>query len=799
MNVTEHLCCFALRQVMGEGAERLMALVSDQFSDRSQALTRALTRANLRAWRALEIALAGESIWNVFDGADEKALRKQLKAFIDAAPLPDLANRQRARSLILTELLDARKHQLLTGTIHPANLGQPLAVFTRFHQPQELIAHERELLRDMARLLKQAGYDNLAWLLAQPASASDSLVVVAAQYFFRREVERDERLAHALQFAALETLAAQQRTGFDELELALAQHDTRLEQALVALQTQLLTAVNRVEQQVAGQSGKLDEIKELQAQVLELVKRLDMHQQTLRPRHSLSIRSDREKQLVRELLARFRAMPTQQQEASPSLLDDLGKLLVAAGEFGTARETFERAAKLAPGEEARAEAYFNAYRAALEQGDLDCALRELLQATALDPVRFAPFPLETYEMRKILGAGGFGVTFLARHRHSRGEVAIKALFAEELDRDVGKVFAEAATLEDLKHPCIVRLRDCNYADTQKRRPYLIMDYFPGITLEEYVRKHGPLEVETVRGIALSLSEAMAAAHSKKILHRDIKPANVLIRIGSGQFEVRLIDFGLALRHERLEHATASLRSGKSLITNEIAGTLGYAAPEQLGRLPGVKVGPAADIYGFGRTMAYALFGVPEPTLRDYRKLPETFAELLSQCMSHAPEERPRSFQEIQTLLQARPRVATPVIAEALPVVPTVRTVLVDETPGKAMRATSEEDEDERPRRSRRDHEECEDHYERRPAQRPITTTTGLRITTALCAWILGMFGTHKFIQGNVSAGIVRLLISFTCIGVYLTMFVGFIEAIVYLCRSNESYEEAYIRNKQGWF
>jgi hypothetical protein len=44
-----------------------------------------------------------------------------------------------------------------------------------------------------------------------------------------------------------------------------------------------------------------------------------------------------------------------------------------------------------------------------------------------------------------------------------------------------------------------------------------------------------------------------------------------------------------------------------------------------------------------------------------------------------------------------------------------------------------------------------------------------------------------------------MLISFTCIGLYLTSFVGFVEAIVYLCRSNESYEEAYIRNKQGWF
>jgi serine/threonine protein kinase len=825
MNVTECLCCFALRQVAGEGAERVLNLIGDHFSDRSQSITRALRKANDRAWRSLEIALAGESVWSFFDAADDKALRKHLKQFIDTAPLPDLTNRQKARNLILAELRDARKNNLLTSSIEPSRLGPPLAELTRFDEPQELIQHERQLLRDMARLLKQAGYENLAWLMAQPAVVNDSLLVVAARYFFRREVERDERLAHALQFAATETLAADQRHGFEELEAALAQHESRIEQGLVELQAQIVLALGRVEQQVAGQSGKLDEIKELQAQVLELVKRLDMHQQTLRPGHSLSIRNDRERDLVKQLLARFRALSNKQQEANPALLDDLGKLLVAAGDFGTARETFERAARIAPADSQKAEAFHNAYRAALEQGDHEAALRELLQAATLDPARFAPFPMDTYEVRKILGAGGFGVTFLARHRHSGGEVAIKSLFAEELDRDVGKVFAEASTLEDLKHRCIIRLRDCNYADVSKRRPYLIMDYFPGITLEEYVQRHGPLNLGDAHLLATEIAEALAAAHGRGILHRDIKPANVLIRVGSGQLEVRLIDFGLALKHERFGSSTASLRSGKSLVGSEIAGTLGYAAPEQMGKLPGVKVGPRADVYGFGRTMSFALFGVPEPTFSDYKRLPDQLANLLDRCLQSQPERRPAGFDEIVAALQVRanrPLTAEPVPEEKVPSVPRVKPVLVEEVRTQPLRArTVEEPEPQREER-RRDRERDRDRdrdrdYERSsirrqmPAhreverdedyepRRPTTTTTSLRIVTALMAWLFGFIGVHKFMQGNMGAGVVRILISCTCIGLYLTGFVGFIEAIIYLCRSNESYEEIYIRQKQGWF
>ena len=77
--------------------------------------------------------------------------------------------------------------------------------------------------------------------------------------------------------------------------------------------------------------------------------------------------------------------------------------------------------------QARAEAYYNASRAALERGDFTGSLADLKRALALDPARFAPFPLEDYEPERILGAGGFGVTYLCRLKLSGGLVAVKAL------------------------------------------------------------------------------------------------------------------------------------------------------------------------------------------------------------------------------------------------------------------------------------------------------------------------------------------------------------------------------------
>ena len=98
--------------------------------------------------------------------------------------------------------------------------------------------------------------------------------------------------------------------------------------------------------------------------------------------------------------------------------------------------------------------------------------------------------------------------------------------------------------------------------------------------------------------------------------------------------MRLIDFGLAMRQSVLttrQHQSGPLQ-GRTLAGNSIAGTIDYAAPEQMGKLPGVAVGPAADVYAFAKTCCFALLRTTEPTLEDWESLPKPLAQLLSKCL-----------------------------------------------------------------------------------------------------------------------------------------------------------------------
>src|SRR5262249_41911382 len=111
------LSTFALRQVVGDGAENVTKALGDHFSDQGRLLLDALHKSNERAWKAFEVALAGESFWNKLDAAEDKALRQQIRSLLDVMPLPLLTGRGEFRRLCLKELQEAcKKGLLLSGT-----------------------------------------------------------------------------------------------------------------------------------------------------------------------------------------------------------------------------------------------------------------------------------------------------------------------------------------------------------------------------------------------------------------------------------------------------------------------------------------------------------------------------------------------------------------------------------------------------------------------------------------------------------------------------------------------------------
>jgi serine/threonine protein kinase len=665
----------------GHGSAALLGFLIQRFSDHSRRLEEALHTASDRAWRTLELALAGPSWWQrcqtLLSSAEQQSFRRQVQAFLDATPLDGLTDHDpEFREECLRQLRVARQAGLLTtGSLAPEQLAKGTAAFARYADPAALLDAELRTLEQVGVELRQAGYPAAAHFVTLRPGDGPPLLVSAVRYFFRREVETDEQLFRGLAFARLEGMSRGQEEGFASLHEALVQNGKRLEGLLEEVQV-VVTETHRNALDIKSELRLQDQrLQELGQAVLQALGQRQLERRELHAADSLSVRGEPERQLVRALVQRYRALPAEQRRRTPALLNALGKLEVVAGEFDAAQRDFQEVAGLVAEPGARAEAEFNAYRACLEQRDWTEALLAVRQAASLDPERFAPFPLGKFEPERILGAGGFGVAFLCRNRHSDSRVVIKTLLPDGLDRAVTEVFREAQVLGELDHPSIIRVRDCDYADAAERRPYLVMDYFEGQTLAEYVEAHGPVPADEAIDLACTAAAGLQAAHAKGILHRDVKPGNLLVRREGADWHIRLIDFGLALRQLSLQStARGASALEKTVVGSSIAGTLDYAAPEQLGRLRGVAVGPPADVYGFGKTCCYALFKTPQPTWQHWQKLPPKLADLLGRCLAENPSERPVGFTAlVNSLSRLRSAKETPVL-DAVPVVDEPRPV-----------------------------------------------------------------------------------------------------------------------------
>ncbi len=700
-------------------------LLYRHFADQTQHLPKALHRSNQRAWRTLELALAGDGwltrLKNLLARGEDRAIAEQIRAFLEANALEELKQHPaEVRQRCLEDLHKARSaRELDAAEVDAQKLAEAANSWPKLTDPHERLRHDLQAVGGMANYLRQKGYPHLGGLLELQVSQGRSLLVTAVRYYFRREVESDRALFQGLVFCQVEQLDEKQARGFAGLNQVLAKQDDRLEELLKHSAQTLATAqgaktaaeaaqtaardaaaTGRAAKEAAqagyvaakaGHEAVLDlreEMKQLiagqdqkhQAQyeqffkpVLQMLEKLQLQNRPVQATDSMSIRTDRDRLEAEQLVKHYRNLSPEQRRRFPALLNGLGQLEFAVNDFENAQQMFAEVATIAPSDRARALAHYNGFRAALERRRFDDALTALRQAATLDPAQFTPFPLHRYEPKRILGAGGFGAVFLCHDRNFAADVVVKVLHGADLNQGVESLFREARLLKSLLHPNIIGIHDCEYADPGHRaRPYLVMDYFPGLTLDQQVELHGPLKLPDFLAVAKPVAEALWAAHRRNVLHRDIKPANLLVRKEGSAWQVRVIDFGLAVRPSVLSSAsTSSNRQGRTLASTSIAGTIDYAAPEQLGKLPGVQAGPAADVYGFAKTACFALLRTTEPTLEDWDHLPKPLAQLLSRCMARTPEKRPQDFQEVLKGLRELTAKLTPTavpLAAPIPVI-----------------------------------------------------------------------------------------------------------------------------------
>ena len=295
---------------------------------------------------------------------------------------------------------------------------------------------------------------------------------------------------------------------------------------------------------------------------------------------------------------------------------------------------------------------------------------------------------QTYRIESVLGAGGFGITYLAQTSVMFGNipvnvrVAVKEHFVGDycerqhdgatvvcvgtqkvrdmVERSLKDFLSEARRLSAVsaKHPNIVKVNEIIEANGTA---YYVMEYLSGKSLWDYIRERGSLTEEETRGLMLPIVDASAYLHASSMTHLDIKPQNIMLTDGNGTLKPVLIDFGLSKHYTEDGSPTSTV--------NTLACSDGYSPIEQYSGITAFS--PTADVYALGATILTCLTGrIPtvstnwplgEPA-RTISALPvsEDMKEILKKSMAPAAHGR---YADSRTLYRA---LNTPPSADTAP-------------------------------------------------------------------------------------------------------------------------------------
>lgn len=279
-----------------------------------------------------------------------------------------------------------------------------------------------------------------------------------------------------------------------------------------------------------------------------------------------------------------------------------------------------------------------------------------------------------YEVLKLLGQGGMGQVYQARHLKLQRIVAIKLVTSSNNDHALARFDQEVQAIAKLRHPNIAQIYENG---TVEGRPYYAMEYVAGGTLSERL-KASPLRPDDAARLVVKLARAMQHAHEQNILHRDLKPSNVLLEAshpndGKGAaLEPKIADFGLA---KKLDDDSKLTRTG------DVFGSPSYMSPEQASGV--MKFTPAVDVYALGAILYECLTGRPPflgpdpmltimmvlsndpvPPRQVQTKLPLDLNTICLKCLEKQPKKRYASAAELaddlERYLDGKPILARPI-------------------------------------------------------------------------------------------------------------------------------------------
>ncbi|MEM1139993.1 MAG: serine/threonine-protein kinase, partial [Pseudomonadota bacterium] len=307
-------------------------------------------------------------------------------------------------------------------------------------------------------------------------------------------------------------------------------------------------------------------------------------------------------------------------------------------------------------------------------------MSDLLHHLAL-PVGYV---VADYRIERLLGAGGFGITYLAQDLSLDKQVAVKEYFPNDMavrregqsvlaktsaDDDgfrwgLEEFLAEARRLARFDHPNIIKIH--RYFEAHGTA-YIVMEFAEGITLAERLITEGTLDEAAVRAIFGPLADGLATVHAAGLLHRDIKPGNIILRADGRPV---LIDFGAA------RHATG----GRShSVTAIVSG--GYSPFEQYSTTG--NQGPWTDVYAFGSVIYTSMTGNRMPPAPDRiadrqgvldaerfaaltGRASPALMEMIKRSLQVYAEDRPSTMSAWQACFSGSPEAVEPVTMEVSP-------------------------------------------------------------------------------------------------------------------------------------